>query len=55
MTQGPDVTAGVETMSGEEREQLGVRIDDDKAVIVLTGKGWKVAAEFTGSRYLPDD
>jgi hypothetical protein len=53
--QGLDATAGVETMAGEEREQLGVRFDDGKAVFVLTGKGWKVAAKLTGSRYWPDE
>jgi hypothetical protein len=29
--------------------------NEGKAVFVLSGKGWKVAAKLTGSRYWPDD
>ena len=55
VAEGLDATAGAEVMAGEDREQLGVRFDDGKAVFVLTGKGWKVAAKLTGSRYWPDE
>jgi len=53
--QGLDASAGVEAIAGEEREQLGLRFDDGKAVFVLTGKGWKIGAKLTGSRYWPDE
>jgi lipid-binding SYLF domain-containing protein len=55
VAQGLDASAGVEAMAGEETEQLGLRFDDVKAVFVLTGKGWKIGAKLTGSRYWPDD
>jgi lipid-binding SYLF domain-containing protein len=55
VAQGLDASAGVEAMAGEETEQLGLRFDDGKAVFVLTGKGWKIGAKLTGSRYWPDD
>jgi hypothetical protein len=29
--------------------------DDGNAVLVLIGKGWKIAAKLSGSRYWPDD
>ena len=35
--------------------QLAMQFDEGKAMFVLTGKGWKVAAKLTGSRYWPDD
>jgi hypothetical protein len=55
VAEGLDASAGVGAMAGEEKEQLGVRFTDGKAVFVLTGKGWKVAAKLTGSRYWPDE
>ena len=55
LAEGLDATAGVGAMAGDEKEQLGLRFDDGKAVFVLTGKGWKVAARLTGSRYWPDE
>ncbi len=55
VAQGLDASAEVGAMAGEEKEQLGLRFDDGKAVFVLTGKGWKVGAKLTGSRYWPDD
>jgi hypothetical protein len=55
VVEGLDASAGVGAMAGEEKEELGVRFDDGKAVFVLTGKGWKVAAKLTGSRYWPDE
>ena len=55
LAEGLDATAGVGAMAGEDKEQLGVRFTDGKAVFVLTGKGWKVAARLTGSRYWPDE
>jgi hypothetical protein len=55
VVEGLDASAGVGAMVGEEREELGMRFDEGKAVFVLTGKGWKVAAKLTGSRYWPDE
>jgi hypothetical protein len=55
LAEGLDATAGVEAMAGEEKEQLRLGFDEGKAVFVLTGKGWKVAAKLTGSRYWPDE
>lgn len=55
VAEGLDATAGVGAMSGEDKEQLGMRFNEGKAVFVLTGKGWKVAAKLTGSRYWPDE
>lgn len=55
LTEGLDASAGVGAMAGEEDEQLDLRFDDGKVVFVLTGKGWKIAAKLTGSRYWPDD
>lgn len=55
LTQGLDATAEVGTMAGEQKDQLALRFNEGKAVFVLTGKGWKVAARLTGSRYWPDD
>lgn len=55
IAEGLDATAGVETMAGEEKGGLALRFDDGKAVFVLTGKGWKVSAKLTGSRYWPDE
>jgi hypothetical protein len=37
------------------KDQLGLRFDDGKAVFVLTGTSWKVAAKLTGSRCWPDE
>jgi len=55
VAQGFDAGAGVEAMAGDEKDELALRFDDGKAVFVLTGKGWKVAAKLTGSRYWPDE
>ncbi|MBK5964758.1 hypothetical protein CCR95_11870 [Thiocystis minor] len=55
LTQGLDATAEVGTMAGEQKDQLALRFNEGKAVFVLTGKGWKVAAKLTGSRYWPDE
>ena len=55
VTQGLDGAAQVGTMMGEEREELALRFTDGKAIFVLTGKGWKVTAKLTGSRYWPDE
>ncbi len=55
VVEGLDASAGLGAMAGEDKEQLGVRFTDGKAVFVLTGKGWKVAARLTGSRYWPDE
>ncbi len=55
ITQGLDATAEVGAMAGDEKEQLAMQFNEGKAMFVLTGKGWKVAAKLTGSRYWPDD
>lgn len=55
LAEGLDATAGVGAMAGEEKEQHRLGFDEGKAVFVLTGKGWKVAAKLTGSRYWPDE
>jgi lipid-binding SYLF domain-containing protein len=55
VTQGLDASASVGTMAGDEKDELALRFDEGKAVFVLTGKGWKVAAKLTGSRYWPDE
>jgi hypothetical protein len=55
VAEGLDATAEVGTMAGEDKDQLALRFNDGKAVFVLTGTGWKIAAKLTGSRYWPDD
>ncbi len=55
LTEGLDASAGVGAMAGEEKEQLTLGFTEGKAAFVLTGKGWKVAAKLTGSRYWPDE
>jgi len=54
LAEGLDATAGVGAMAGAEKEQLRLGFDEGKALFVLTGKGWKVGAKLTGSRYWPD-
>jgi hypothetical protein len=51
---GVDATAQVGTMTGDKQDQLRLRFNEGKAVFVLTKKGWRVAAQLTGSRYWPD-
>ncbi|AFL75515.1 hypothetical protein [Thiocystis violascens] len=55
ITEGLDATAEVGAMAGEGKERLALGFNEGKAVFVLTGKGWKVAAKLTGSRYWPDE
>jgi lipid-binding SYLF domain-containing protein len=55
VAQGLDATAEAGTMTGEQKDQLALRFDEGKAVFVLTGKGWKIAAKLSGSRYWPDN
>jgi lipid-binding SYLF domain-containing protein len=55
ISQGMDASAEVGTMAGDDKERLALGFNDGKAVFVLTGKGWKIAAKLTGSRYWPDD
>lgn len=55
VAQGLDATAEVGAMAGDDKEQLAMRFNNGKAVFVLTGKGWKIGAKLTGSRYWPDD
>ncbi len=52
---GLDAGAQVGAMAGEEKDRLALGFDEGKAVFVLTGKGWKVSAKLTGSRYWPDE
>jgi lipid-binding SYLF domain-containing protein len=52
---GLDAGAEVGAMTGDEKERLALGFDEGKAVFVLTGKGWKVSAKLTGSRYWPDE
>ncbi|HSO81508.1 hypothetical protein [Thiocapsa sp.] len=55
ITQGLDATAEIGTMAGDAKDGLALGFNEGKAVFVLTGKGWKIAAKLTGSRYWPDD
>ena len=55
VAKGLDATAEVGAMAGDDKDQLAIRFNNGKAVFVLTGKGWKIAAKLTGSRYWPDD
>ncbi|UHD18036.1 hypothetical protein [Thiocapsa bogorovii] len=55
VAQGLDATAEAGTMTGEQKDQLAMRFNEGKAVFVLIGKSWKIAAKLTGSRYWPDD
>ncbi|EIC21076.1 lipid-binding SYLF domain-containing protein [Thiorhodovibrio frisius] len=55
INQGLDGSAEIGTMTGEEKDQLRLGFDNGKAVFILTGKGWKIGAKLTGSRYWPDD
>lgn len=55
VAEGLDAGAEVGAMAGEEKELLALRFNEGKAVFVLTGKGWKIAAKLTGSRYWPDE
>ena len=55
IAQGLDTSAAVDAMAGDDKEQLAVRFNNGKAVFLLTGKGWKIAAKLTGSRYWPDE
>jgi hypothetical protein len=55
VSEGLDASAEIGTMTGDQKDQLALRFDDGKAVFVLTGKGWKIAAKLTGSRYWPDE
>lgn len=55
ITQGLDATAEIGTMAGDAKDGLVLGFNEGKAVFVLTGKGWKIAAKLTGSRYWPDD
>jgi lipid-binding SYLF domain-containing protein len=52
---GLDAGAEVGAMAGEEKDRLALGFNEGKAVFVLTGKGWKVSAKLTGSRYWPDE
>jgi hypothetical protein len=55
ISRGMDATAEIGTMAGEEKERLALGFNEGKAVFVLTGRGWRIAAKLTGSRYWPDD
>lgn len=55
VAEGLDAATEIGAMAGEEKEQFVIRFNDGKAVFVLTGMGWKIAAKLTGSRYWPDE
>lgn len=55
VAQGLDASAEAGTMKGEKTDQLALRFNEGKAVFVLTGKGWKISAKLTGSKYWPDE
>ena len=55
VAEGLDAATEVGAMVGEKKDQLVMRFNEGKAVFVLTGKGWKIAAKLTGSRYWPDE
>lgn len=55
VAQGLDAATEVAAMAGEDKEQLVLRFSEGKAIFVLTGRGWKIAAKLTGSRYWPDE
>jgi hypothetical protein len=55
VAEGLDATAQIGTMTGEQKDELALRFNEGKAVFVLTGTGWKIAAKLTGSRYWPDN
>lgn len=55
IAQSLDATAEVGAMAGDGKDQLALRFNEGKAVFVLTGKGWKIGAKLTGSRYWPDE
>jgi lipid-binding SYLF domain-containing protein len=52
---GYDAKAEASTLQGEERRELAARFTDGTAVFVLSDKGWKVAANVTGTKYWLDD
>ncbi len=52
---GYDAKAEASTLQGEERTELAARFTDGTAVFVLTEKGWKVAANVTGTKYWLDE
>jgi lipid-binding SYLF domain-containing protein len=54
MEKGYDAKAEASQLQGEERTELAARFTDGTAVFVLTEKGWKVAANVTGTRYWRD-
>jgi lipid-binding SYLF domain-containing protein len=51
---GFDAKAEASRLNGEDRSELAARFTDGTAVFVLTEKGWKVAANATGTRYWRD-
>ena len=55
VAEGLDAATEVGAMVGEKKDQLVMRFNEGKAVFVLTGKGWKITAKLTGSRYWPDE
>lgn len=55
IAEGFDGGAEAGAMVGDADERIALGFRDGKAVFVLTGKGWKVSAKLTGSRYWPDE
>jgi len=55
IAEGLDGGAEAGALVGDTKERIALGFQDGKAVFVLTGKGWKVSAKLTGSRYWPDE
>lgn len=54
IAKGYEAKAEASQLKGEERTELAARFTDGTAVFVLTEKGWKLAANVTGTRYWRD-
>jgi lipid-binding SYLF domain-containing protein len=54
VTSGYDATAEAGTMFGDDKESLGIRWIDGRAIFYLTRKGWKASATAAGTKYWVD-
>jgi hypothetical protein len=54
VTNGYDATAEAGSMFGDDKNDLGVRFQNGRAVFVLTKQGWKISATAAGTRYWAD-
>ena len=55
VAKGPDAATEIGAMAGQKKDQLVMRCNEGKAAFILTGKGWKISAKLTGSRYWPGE